>query len=87
MTSPMPLPTPAIPGEVKPPLLPVLNVPKTLGTTIRGSSMPGGVPAQPVSFAPGYHMPAQPMMPYGYMPAYGYYGYPMNYYPGPEVSH
>ena len=77
MTSPMPLPTPAIPGEVKP--LPVLNVPKTLGTTMQGSSMPGGVPAQPVSFAPGYNMPAQPMMPYGYMPAYGYYGYPMNY--------
>ena len=89
MSSPTPLPTPAIPGEIKSQLLPVPNVPKAkelpqaFGTTMQGSSMPGGVPTQPVSYAPGYNynMPAQQMMPYGYMPnwGYGYYGYPMNY--------
>ncbi len=79
-TPPMLLPTPAIPGEVKPPLLPVPNKPKTSGTTMQGSPMPGGVQAQPVSYAPGYTVPAQQMMPYGYtQPTWGYYGYPMNY--------
>ena len=94
-TYPTPLLTPGTTDEAKPPLLQVPNKPKANdtpslklpvsyvpATTMQGSSYQYGYPAQPVSYQPGYNMPAQQMMPYGYtQPAWGYSGYQAPAYP------